>query len=477
MHTSQFIRFSYDHIYIDMKSVGIHIFRKDLRVVDNLALNALAVKVDVIIPIFILDPAQIIPNRSNQDYFSPRAARFILDSLIDLNKLCDNKLCVLQGEMIQALVRICSEKHPDYISFNADYTSYSKRRDTAILAWCKYQGIETIVNYDDQTLARMGTMIKQDKSPYMVYGAFYKNATKINPTRPKTIKCKFINPAPKLAVSAEFIRAAYKDKSNHFIGGRSYGLANLHSKERAKGFAHRDMLINKSFEISPYLNFGCISIREVYQYMAKQKIPATKELYWRDFFLCILRYKPGADSYDAPMDKAFNKINWRKVKSKQALAEWNSFITCSTGYLLIDAGMKQLETTGYIGNRVRLLLATFWIKYLMIDPLDSEYGAQTGFSRMLMDCSTSQNKLNHQWITSELDLSGRRFAKKNTPSISGRMIRIDNQMIRKYDPELTYISTWLPEWKNKTKQDIKSVTPIFEWVSRYDEYCSRIKKD
>ena len=126
---------------------------------------------------------------------------------------------------------------------------------------------------------------------------------------------------------------------------------------------------------------------------------------------------------------------------------------------------------------MRLLLATFWTKYLMIDSFDSEYGAQSGFSRMLTDCSTSQNKLNHQWVTSELDLSGRRFAKKNTPSISGRMIRIDNQMISKYDPDLIYISTWLPNWKGKTKKDIKLIKPIFEWESRYTEYCNRIKTD
>lgn len=458
-----------------MKSFGIHIFRKDLRIIDNLALNALALKVDTIVPIFILDPSQIIPNNTNKDYFSARAARFILDSLIDLNKICDNKLCIIKGNPLQVLKRICADKKPNYISFNADYTEYSLQRDNQILAWCKQQDIETIVDYNDQTLADMKTMIKQDGSPYMVYGAFYKNAIKTNPTRPKTIKCQFVNPYIKHMNSGEFVRSEYKDKTNHFIGGREYGLANLHSKKRAKEFVHRDVLHNQSFEISPYLNFGCISIREVYQYMNSNNLSAIRELYWRDFFLCILRYKSNASSYTKPMDKSFSKINWRKVKSKQALDEWYNFLSSSTGFLLIDAGMNQLQTTGYVGNRMRLLLATFWTKYLMIDPFDLHYGAQTGFSRLLTDCSTSQNKLNHQWITSELDLSGRRFAKKNMPSISGRMIRIDNQMIRKYDPNMNYISTWLPEWKNKTKQDIKAIKPIFDWNTRYLEYCHRIQ--
>lgn len=461
-----------------MKSVGIHIFRKDLRVTDNLALNALANKVDTIIPVFILDPDQIEPTRANKHYFSPRAARFILDSLKELNTLCNNKLCVIYGKPIQSIASICSKKQPTYISFNADYSAYALRRDKQIIDWCKREGIDTIINYNDQSLHPMDTLIKSDGTPYMVYGAFYKNATKQSVAQPKTVDQKsftFINPVASLCVDPTFIRTAYQDSTNHFIGGRSYGLTKLHTKSSINGFKGRDLLINKSFEISPYLNFGCLSVREVYHYFDKHKIPANRELYWRDFFQCILRYKPGATSYEHPMDNNFNRIKWRAVKSKQSVLEWDNFINCSTGYLLIDAGMKQLQTTGYIGNRMRLLLATFWTKYLMIDPLVSEYGAQDGFSRMLTDCSTSQNKLNHQWITSELDLSGRRFAKKNTPSISGRMIRVDNQMINKYDPDLKYISTWLPIWKGKTKKDIRSIKPIFEWESRYLEYCNRIK--
>jgi deoxyribodipyrimidine photo-lyase len=440
-------------------------------------LNALAAQVDTIIPVFILDPNQIEQTPMNKHYFSPRAARFILDSLIELNKLCNNKLCVVYGGTIESLFAVCSERHPTHISFNADYSEYALQRDKMIIDWCAYQGIETIVNYDDQNLHPMDTLIKTDGSPYMVYGPFYKHATKQVVPQPKTSKFTFINPATALAIRVDpkYIRTEYKDSTNHFTGGRSHGLTKLHTKSSIEGFKHRDILSNKSFEISPYLNFGCLSVREVYHYFKKHKIPAAKELYWRDFFQCILRYKPGATSYNQPMDKSFNRIKWREIKSKQSMAEWKSFINCSTGYLLIDAGMKQLQTTGYIGNRMRLLLATFWTKYLMIDPFAHTYGAQDGFSRMLTDCSTSQNKLNHQWITSELDLSGRRFAKKNTPPISGRMIRVDNQMIGKYDPDLSYISTWLPDWKGKSKKDVKSVKPIFEWEPRYTEYCSRIK--
>lgn len=458
-----------------MKSIGIHIFRKDLRVVDNLALNELASRVDTIIPIFILDPSQIERTPTNRNHFSPRAARFILDSLLELQAACDNKLCVLRGSVIKSLRAVCAKRKPVCISFNADYSAYALKRDREIVDWCRSQGIETVINYDDQTLRPMDKLTKSDGSPYLVYGSFYKHARTRQVTLPKTAKISFINPVASLAVSVSYIRSTYRDDANHFIGGRSYGLSKLHTKRSIDGFKHRDILINKSFELSPYLNFGCLSVREVYQYFYRHKIPAAKELHWRDFFQCILRYKPGASSYTHPMDSRFRAIKWRSVKSKQSVHEWISFIECRTGYLLIDAGMRQLQSTGYIGNRMRLLLATFWTKYLMIDPLNHEYGAQSGFSRLLTDCSTSQNKLNHQWITSELDLSGRRFAKRGAPAISGRMIRVDNQIINKYDPELKYISTWLPEWKDKSRRDVKAVKTLFDWEQRYQEYCDRVE--
>ena len=129
-----------------------------------------------------------------------------------------------------------------------------------------------------------------------------------------------------------------------------------------------------------------------------------------------------------------------------------------TGFLIIDATMRELQETGYLGNRVRLILGTFWIKYLLIDPFHKEYGSQTGFSRFLVDCNTSQNKLNHQWLL-ELDLNGRRFAKRGCNSLSGRMMRVDNEIIKKFDNNCNYIKKWLPELKDIINKD------LYKWNS------------
>lgn len=460
-----------------MKSIGIHIFRKDLRIVDNLALNELNKTVDLVIPIFILDPMQIEMTKNNKHYFSPRAARFILDCLIDLYTQCNRSLNIYYGDPIKIISDLLNEINPKYVSFNADYSKYALERDQKIINLCARQNIQTIINYDDQCLSPMNDTIKQNGDPYMVYGAFYKNAIKYKVRAPKSdiIKLKtheshFTKIIP---INDPFIQNAYNDIRTIFTGGRKYGFANLRNKKSIYGFENRDTLSNHSFEISPYLNFGCFSIREVYKYFKDHSIDAIRELYWRDFFLCILRYKSAANSYTQSIDPHFDSIRWRKVVSKQAHDEWYAFINSSTRFLLIDAGMKQLQQTGYIGNRMRLLLATFWTKYLMIDPMDLEYGAQSGYSRMLTDCSTSNNKLNHQWIT-ELDLSGRRFAMKGKPPLSGRVIRIDNEMITKYDPQLKYLTLWLPQYANKTKKELIATKTIFNWRERYNEFCSRL---
>ncbi len=454
--------------------IGIHIFRKDLRIIDNLALNELSSQVDAIVPIFILDPAQIVLTKQNKYYFSPRAARFLLDCLIDLNAAC-GKLYIFKGDPATVISKIIKTIKPSHISFNADYTKYSLVRDKAIVDLCKTNQITPVINYSDQALHEMNKLIKMSGEPYMVYGPFYKHAASPRVPQPHSNKIKFIKVSLNaLDIKDPFIQSKYSNTILLSPGGRNNGLKQLRKKASIAGFKHRDILANRSFEISAYINFGCISVREVYHYFKTNKIEATKELYWRDFFLCILRFKPNANSYTRPMDERFKKIKWRKVSTKQALSEWYSFLNSSTGFILIDAIMKQLTTTGYIGNRSRLLLATFWTKYLMIDPFDPIYGAQCGFSRMLADCSTSQNKLNHQWITAELDLSGRRFAMKGAPPISGRMIRIDNKMISKYDPDLIYIKQWLPEYQDKTKKELISTPTIFEWESRYQEYCKRL---
>lgn len=423
-------------------TTGIHIFRKDLRINDNLALSELYNKVDKIILLFILDNNQV---KTNKYYTSTNAIQFMWESLQYLNKQCKNKLVILAGNVNTILSTIIRNYDISYISFNADYTEYSLKRDQDIIHLCNKNKINTIINYDDQSLTNMSNLLKSNQEPYMIFGSFYKNALKHKVNKPIKVKMdKFYK--------TKIINDTLKYKENKQLAQRGGKIPNYKNKDNAN--------------ISAFLNFGVISIRECY-FNIKDK----RKLYWRDFYLCLLRLKKNANSYSKFIDERYNKIKW-KSNSK----DWKSMIQSKTGFLLVDAAMKELSTTGFISNQFRLILGKFWISYLLINPFDLEYGIQAGFSHYLVDCSTSQNKLNIAWVIGDLDIAGRRYAKKNTNPLTGRMMRIDNEMIKKYDPKCTYIKKWLPELKNKSTKELINYPTIFDWKDRYTEYCNLFKK-
>ena len=445
-----------------MTKVGIHYFRKDLRTSDNLALNELAKQVDQVIGVFIYDQKQIKSASSNKPHYSIHSAQFIVDSVNDLNDQCNNKLIIAYGHPSRVIESLLKSIKPATLSFNSDFTPYSIKRDEDIIKVCEKNGVQVIANEDDQALASMKTLVKNDTTPYMVFGTFYKNLVKQKIPSPTTARVNWFKPRVQLD-SLE-----WKPASVVLKGGRTEGLKILKHKITT---GSADLLITKTSHMSAYLNQGCISIREVYQVFHKAGAhEAIRSISWRDFFLCIYRFSPTGNRYDKFIDSRYDKIKWPTVKQ----SDWKRFIRCDTGFLLIDAIMTELLQTGFINNRARLLLATFWIKYLLISPFDQEYGSQVGFSRLLVDCSACQNKLNHQWVVGDLDLSGRRFKMANTHPLTGRMIQIGNEVIKKYDPNYEYISKWLPQFQGKTLKECKAMMkqtkPMYEWRERYGEY-------
>jgi deoxyribodipyrimidine photo-lyase len=156
---------------------------------------------------------------------------------------------------------------------------------------------------------------------------------------------------------------------------------------------------------------------------------------------------------------------------------WDS----KTGFLLIDAGMNQMKITGFLHNRLRMLLGVFWTKYLLINPFHPKYGSQVGFSQLLVDAiGPSQNAKNHAWIT-ELDFPGKKYSTKGVP-LSGRPMDISNKMIRKWDPKCIYIKRWLPHLKDIPNKEIYNWKgnelhsgPIFDSKEKYKEWIQLCK--
>lgn len=498
-------------------------YRRDLRISDNLTLFNVLSKDNIVIPVFFFDPKQIVKNNSNKHYFCPKSAYFIINCVLDLKKQYQNigsDLLVLYQKphkCLEYIVKILQKKYQDDIIFayNKDFSKYSIQRDQLLISICNKYNVAIINDneHSDYCLIPWTSMMTKDGNGYKQYGAFYKNALKTDVVEPIDYKNKykyFINQDmfKEIFSKVEFIKfdelmdptlriidmenkITLKLQDQWLSAGRKNCLKRL-DKQIGNLKKYNDMRNNLSYStsnISAYLNMGTISIREIFNFF-KNKVghenELLKQLYWRDFYLCAVKYLPNANEY-FHMDDRYNKIKWHsdlpelsnKYKSMDNM--WKLMMNSETGFLLIDASIQEFKQTGFLHGRNRMILGMFWTKYLLINPFDDKYGSQTGFSKHLVDAiGPSQNKMNHHWIT-EFDFPGKKYSPANAP-IAGRPMRIDNEQIKKFDPDCIYIKKWLPHLQNVNNKDIYKwseemvskynlhVAPIFSPKEKYQEW-------
>lgn len=475
--------------------IGIFIFRRDLRVEDNRGLIKLSESCNSVIPIFIFDPSQADSNSKNKSYISFPVLKFICESLKELNssiKKFKSQLYVLYGKPINAILYLIKMLKKNLksettfcVGFNEDFSKYSVERDLLIKETLKKNNISTLTCQDDFTMCDMELLVKEDLTPYKQYGAFRANMlsskNKFNKSTSKKINflTKKIN-LPK-AIDIENIDVFWNedihaDYEPVEIGGRTNALKILSSIKNFSSYnTKRDTLSYETTRLSAHLNFGTISEREFYEKLINKLGSNTlliNQIIWRDYYLTLNRYLPKCNSYDEHIDPRYNKINWldywtgpntsfKSTRHEQAYKEWELMMNSKTGFLIIDAGIQEIKKTGFMHNRCRMIVGTFSVKYLQINPLCRYIGLNDWFSRHLVDCIQSQNKLNCQWVT-ELDFPGKKFAPSSSV-IAGRPMNISNSMIKKWDPDCSYIKKWLPHLKsvdNKT---------LYKWDTNYDE--------
>jgi deoxyribodipyrimidine photo-lyase len=484
---------------------GIYIFRKDLRIEDNRGLIKLSESCKKIIPVFIFDPYQVDLNSITKNYLSFPALRFLCESVKDLDDIIHkskskSNLNIFYGNPVKVLSHIINELKLNskniILGFNADFTLYSIKRDNEIKDFCEKKSIKMIINEDDNTLCDMNLLLKDTNKlePYKQYGAFKKNMfeskNKFNKVDLKQIQfANFKKSISKILTWDEIdeffidhMNANYKPLE---VGSRKLALSILSNLKNFKEYnTKRDILSYSTTHLSAYLNFGLISEREFYWALVEKLGHSTQlisQIIWREYYICILRYLNKANSYSLHIDPRYEKIKWVKEipsKNSRAWKEWELMIDSKTGFLLVDAAIQELIHTGFMHNRCRMIVGVFSVKYLGINPLCRYIGLNDWFSRHLVDCSTSQNKLNTQWV-SELDFPGKKFAPSSAP-IAGRPMNISNEMIKKWDPDCIYIKKWLPHIANIDnkilyKWDTKYIVsvhpkPIFDPKIRYAEW-------
>ncbi|MBN2110809.1 MAG: deoxyribodipyrimidine photo-lyase [Methanosarcinaceae archaeon] len=408
---------------------SLFIFRRDLRIEDNTGLREALVSSDEVITCFIFDPRLADPE--GQD-FNANAFQFLLESLEDLRSQLEEKggrLYLFSGLPEDIIRKLVPDMGIDAVFLNRDYTPFSRRRDESINNTCDDLDIR-LLQFHDCLLNEPGTVLTQKGMPYSVYSQFYRAASeKVVPVPSTTLERNFYTGDTALEEITDLKRLLPVRNAHIFVhGGRSSALKVLENISQFKDYdTERDYpYVNGTTGLSAHNKLGTISIREFYHFV-KDELGAghtlIRELYWRDFFTFIAYHYPRV--FGHAFREKFDRISWDY--DRPGFGAWCSG---NTGFPIVDAGMRQLNATGYMHNRVRMIVASFLVKDLHID----WHWGERYFAGRLVDYDPCVNNGNWQWAAS-------------TGADSQPFFRIFNPWLqqKKYDPDCEYIRKWVPE--------------------------------
>ena len=411
---------------------GLFIFRRDFRIIDNNGLNLLNEKCKNIYTIFIFTPEQV---GSGNKYKSDNAVHFMIESLQDLaSQISKNggHLYTFFGHNEKVVADCIKAWNIDIVCFNIDITPYARDRDEKIIKLCEH--LKTYVMYDyDYYLHQPGTIANGSGEPYQKFTPYYQTAMKKKvdpPAKMRKIHLKRSEAHIPNKITLEQAMKKIVGNENPDIlvhGGRANAIKQI--KIAAKNIKHyektRDELSKPTSYLSAYIKFGCISIREVYK-IFHQKSAFIRQLYWREFYAGILYSFPRVLGH--ALNPKYDKIRWHNNE------RWfQAWCKGETGVPVVDAGMRQLNTTGFMANIARLITMSFLIKTMLIDWRKGE----KYFASKLTDYDPASNNGNTLWV-----MGG--------GADSQQYMRIFNPFTqaKEHDESCEYIKTWIPELKD-----------------------------
>lgn len=388
--------------------------RRDLRLTDNLVLHQAWNDGAAVIPVFILDPVLL-----NSRKLAPARKRFLFESLAELDtnlKKRGSYLVLRRGPAERVLAQLVQETRADAVYFHTDYTPYAHKRDAAVRAALDRAGIRH-TSFNDCYLADPNKVTKQDSSPYTVYTAYRKRFERVIALPPRLTVRKNLNTPPGIAT---FDLAALKETrvglqtrahADTIRGGEGAAMRQARDfMARKNGLmdymeSRNDMGADATSHLSPHLHFGTISVRELVR-MTREAIPPRprrqtgrparhasenagvwiQELVWREFFNQVLYHFPHAAR--GAFRSRYANLEW--VQDPEWFAAW-----CGgqTGYPLVDAGMRELQATGWMHNRARMVTASFLTRDLL---LNWQWG-ESFFLQHLVDGDMASNNGGWQW--------------------------------------------------------------------------------
>lgn len=386
--------------------------RRDLRLDDNVALNRALASGRPILPVFIFD-STILRHLQRND---PRV-QFIYERLKSihekLRKRGSGVLC-LHGDPVaqwKVLIHTCRVRE---VYFNDDYEPSAIRRDEQVRRYLEERGIR-VHACKDQLIFAPGEVLKSDGLPYTVYTPYKKRWLE-----------QFKGPEAEDLATGQFFRHSSPFPSLDVMGFESSGIrVPDHDLSVVPAYHEtRDLpAVSGTTRLGPHLRFGTIGIRRLISELPPNSEIFLSELIWREFFMQILYHYPHVVSRN--FREKYDKVQWRNDED-----EFKAWCRGETGYPLVDAGMRELNTTGFMHNRVRMVTASFLCKHLLID---WRWG-EAYFAEKLLDYELSSNNGNWQWAA-------------GTGCDAAPYFRVFNPETqqKKFDPKMDYIKKWVPE--------------------------------
>jgi deoxyribodipyrimidine photo-lyase len=439
---------------------AVHWFRNDLRRRDNRALAEACDGADGLVCLYVLDPHLL----DREDAGAPRL-RFLQDGLARLaDELAERgqRLVVRRGDPVEVLPRVLHEAKASRLCFARDTTPYARRRDEAVRARAEKQGVE-VRAVKDRVLFEADEVRKKDGGTYSVYSPFrdtlYARLREepMPPGDAPRLPPPIEGPADEGVPDAARLGAG-DDATEIPTAGSDAARRRLRSFLE-DGLRHYDRdrdrpAVDGTSRLSPYLRFGMVSVREcVYAARDAAAEPGLRrgartwidELVWRDFYAAVLQENPHV--LRRSHKPAFDRVRW--LDDEAALDAWKRG---ETGYPLVDAGMRQLAATGWVHNRVRMVVASFLSKDLL---LDWRLGERFFFTR-LVDGDPASNNGGWQWAAS-------------TGTDPQPWFRIFNPttQAKRFDPDGAYVRRWIPEL---TGAPDDRVHEPWRWADKGDRY-------
>lgn len=414
-----------------MKELAIVWFRRDLRLHDQAALyHGLAGKLPVL-PLFIFD-TNILDDLDDR---TDLRVNFIYETVSSLKrelKELGGDLLVKFGDPLSVWKELVRESNIGAVYYNRDYEPYAKTRDDEVTGFLKENNIP-VFSYKDQLIFESHEVTKDDGDPYVVFTPYKRTwLQKLN----QLISTSDGIPQFKLAPS-DFSNLAGIDcgdlltlekmgfrKTSFDFPGNTAKRSLLAEYDKMRDFPAKD----GTSRLGIHLRFGTISIRALTEAARKLNEVFLSELIWREFYSHILDRFPHV--VDHSFRPQYDQIRW--LNDREDFRKW---CEGKTGYPMVDAGMRQLNETGYMHNRVRMITASFLTKHLLID---WRWG-EAYFARKLLDYDLASNNGGWQWAAGSGTDAAPYF----------RIFNPESQQ-KKFDPDLKYVRKWVPEFGSES---------------------------